>query len=295
MPVYRLFSSIQAAWQAIEQVDHAHNYAGTGQTWGVPVEHPYKDEALVRYRPEMLNADAQTAFAGTQEIDLEEAARREYYIGPFPGRFGKSRAKLEEAQILFDALLEERSRPHQPVVRALFFAFLSTLYALRESMKKVSMAKGEPLRSWWKERQAELDKSGELLQYLLFVVNRDKHNASGYLQYQSRIYRSYYKSAEVPPGTASIRESSEGQLAYVYPDTPKFRRIPIGTVEGEFFVQLVGAPALHLGQQVAGGDMFIACKTALEYFEQVVFDAEVLEKRRFDADKQARELASGAA
>ncbi len=257
MPVYRLFSSIQAAWQAIEQVDHAHNYAGTGQTWGVPVEHPYKDEALVRYRPEMLNADAQTAFAGTQEIDLEEAARREYYIGPFPGRFGKSRAKLEEAQILFDALLEERSRPHQPVVRALFFAFLSTLYALRESMKKVSMAKGEPLRSWWKERQAELDKSGELLQYLLFVVNRDKHNASGYLQYQSRIYRSYYKSAEVPPGTASIRESSEGQLAYVYPDTPKFRRIPIGTVEGEFFVQLVGAPALHLGQQVAGGDMFI--------------------------------------
>ncbi len=108
MPVYRYFKSIQAARDAIVKIDLAMHYAGAGQTWGVPIEHPHRDEALVRYRPEMLNSDALVVFDGTEEIDLQEAAEREFYIGPFPGRFGKSRAKLEEAQLLFDALLQQR-------------------------------------------------------------------------------------------------------------------------------------------------------------------------------------------
>ena len=280
MPVFRLFKSIQAAREAIANIDVAMKYPGTGQTWGVPVEHPYKDEALVRYRPEMLTPEALTTFDGTEEIDLADAAKREFYIGPFPGRFGKSRAKLEEAQLLFDALLQQHSRPSQPVVRALFFGFLSTLYALRESLKKVCMAKGDPLRAWWKQRQVELDKDGELLQYLLFVVNRDKHNASGYIHYEARLTKVHYSKNEVPSGTAEVRQSAEGLLAYVNPGTPKFRRIPFGTAEGQFTVSLVGAPASHLGNPVAGSDLFVASSAALEYFEQAVYEAERLEEQR---------------
>lgn len=286
MSVYRFFKSIQAAREAIEKIDLAMNYMGTGQTWGAPIEHPYRDEALVRYRPEMLNPQAQVAFEGTEEIDLQEAAKCEFYIGPFPGRFGKSRAKLEEAQLLFDALLRQRERPNQPIVRALFFGFLSTLYALRESLKKVCMAKGDPLRSWWKQRQVELNKSGDLLQYLLFVVNRDKHNASGYIHYEAKVFKVHYKQHEVPAGTAEVRQSAEGLLAYVHPGTPKFRRIPFGTVEGQFTVQLVGTPGTHLGKPVARSDLFAASAMALEYFEQAVFDAENLEQHRLQEGSQ---------
>lgn len=287
MPVYRLFKSLQAAREAVAKIDDAMKYAGTGQTWGAPSEHPYRDEALVRFRPEMLNPEASTAFDGTEEVDLTEAARREFYIGPFPGRFGKTRSKLEEAQLLFDALLEQRSHPNQPVVRSLFFGFLSTLYALRESLKKVCMAKGDPLRSWWKERQIELDKNGELLPYLLFVVNRDKHNASGYIHYEARVTKVHYAKNEVPAGTAEVRQSAEGLLALVYPGTPKFRRIPFGTVQGQFTVSLIGAPSSHLGKPITGGDLFVASAAALEYFEQAVFDAERLEAQRITEAGQA--------
>lgn len=280
MPVYRFFKSIPAAREAVAMIDRAMNYAGTGQSWGVPIEHPYRDGALVRYRPEMLNPEALAAFDGTEDVDLLEAAKREFYIGPFAGRFGKSRAKLEEAQLLLDALLQQRSRPNQPVVRALFFGFLSTLYALRECLKKVCMAKGKPLRSWWKQRQGELDKNGELLPYLLFVVNRDKHNSSGYIHHEAKVFRVHYEKHEVPPGTAEVRQSAEGLLALVHPGTPKFRRVPFGSVEGQFMVQLVGAPTLHLGTQIAGADLFVASAAALEYFEQAVFEAENLEKQR---------------
>lgn len=286
MPVYRLFKSIPAAREAIAKIDLSMNYTGTGQTWGAAIEHPYRNEALVRYRPEMLNAEALVAFDGTEEINLQEAAKREFYIGPFPDRFGKSRAKLEEAQLLFDALLQQSSRPNQPVVRALFFAFLSTLYALRESLKKVCMAKGEPLRSWWKQRQVELNKNGELLPYLLFVVNRDKHNASGYIHHVAKVFKVHYQEHEVPPGTAEVRQSAEGLLAYVNPGTPKFRRVPFGTVEAQFTVQLVGAPCLHLGKPIAGADLFVASAAALEYFEEAVFQAENLEKQRAKEEVQ---------
>lgn len=111
MPTYRLFSSIKAAREAIVRIDNALNLVGTGQTWGEPVEHPYCDKALIRCRPEMLNEEALAVFDGTEEVDLEEAARRDFYIGPFPGRFGKARAKLEEAQLLFDALCTQRTSP----------------------------------------------------------------------------------------------------------------------------------------------------------------------------------------
>lgn len=287
MPVYRHFKSLQTAQEAIEKIDLAMNHAGTGQTWGVPIEHPYRNEALVRYRPEMLNPNALTAFDGTEEVDLQEAAKRDFYIGPFSGRFGKSRAKLEEAQLLFDALLQQRSHPNQPVVRALFFGFLSTLYALRESLKRVCPAKGDALRSWWKQRQTELDKKGELLQYLLFVVNRDKHNASGYIHHHAKIFNIHYKENEVPTGTVEVLQSAEGLLAIVYPGTPKFRRIPFGSMEGEFTVHLVGAPKFHLGKPVAGNNLFIASAVALEYFEQVVFDAEELELQRLQKGEKA--------
>lgn len=277
MPTYRLFPTIRSAWEAIAQIDRALNYSGTGQTWGKPIEHPYNDAALIRYRPEMLNEEALAAFHGAEEIDLEDAARREFYIGPFPGRFGKARAKLEEAQLLFDALSSQNSRPSAPVVRALFFAFLSTLYALRETLKKVSMARDNSLKPWWRLRQAELEKKGELLQYLLFVVNRDKHNASNYIGYRAHIYGTNIEASQIPAGTAEIRESAEGLLAYVHPNTPKFRRIPVGAVNAEYFISLIGAPNQHLGHTVNGGDLFEAASVALEYFEKTVFDAEVLE------------------
>lgn len=277
MPSYCLFPTISAAWDAIQRIDQALNYEGTGQTWGVPIEHPYSQGALIRYRPEFLNDQALAVFKDVQEIDLAEAARRDFYIGPFPGRFGKARAKLEEAQFLYDALAANRQIPAAPLVRALFFAFLSTLYALRESLKKTSMFKDNSVRTWWLARQAELEKRGELLQYLLLVVNRDKHNASCYINYNAHIYNSHIHPDEVPAGTAQIRLSAEGMLAYVLPNTPKFRRIPVGAMKARYFVTLVDAPAIHLGEPVNGSDLFNASQIALEYFEQTVFDAEQLE------------------
>lgn len=277
MPIYRIFPTIESAWEAIAQIDRALNFSGTGQTWGEPIEHPYKDAALVRYRPEMLNEMALAAFHGTEEIDLEDAARRDFYIGPFPGRFGKVRAKLEEAQLLFDALSSQRSRPIVPVVRALFFSFLSTLYALREILTQVSMARDNSLKPWWRLRHAELKKNGELLQYLLFIANRDKHNASNYIGHRANIYETHIKPSQIPAGTATIRQSAEGLLAYVYPNTPKFRRIPIDGVNAEYFISLIGAPKKHLGNIVNGDDLFEAASVALEYFEKAVFDAEALE------------------
>ena len=276
MPIYRLFQSMPAAWDAIEQINRAMNYQPP-ETWGEPIEHPYSNSALVRYRPELLNEDALAAFVGSEEIDLAEAARRDFYIGPFPGRFGKARAKLEEAQFLHDSLSAHRQMPAAPLVRALFFAFLSTLYALREALKKTSMFKDNELRSWWRLRQAELEQKGELLQYLLLVVNRDKHNASSYIDISAHIYNAQVRNHELPLGTAQIRQSAEGMLAYVYPNTPKFRRIPVGTVDARYFVTLIGAPSSHLGRTVNGSDLFEAAKVALEHFEQLVFDAEQLE------------------
>jgi len=277
MTTYRLFLTLSSAWAAIEKINSALKYDGTMQTWGQPIEHPYSEGALVRYRPEMLNTDALAAFDGTEEINLSEAARLDFYIGPFRGRFGKARAKLEEAQFLFDVLASHKPMPAAPLVRALFFAFLSTLYAVQETLKKVSMSRDNNLRAWWRLRKAELERKGELLQYLLFIVNRDKHNPSSYIGYSAQFYGERTLKSDIPEGTSHVQFSAEGMLAYIYPNTPRFRRIPIGTVNANYFVSLIGAPCKHLGQPVNGSDLFDASKIALEYFEQVVFDAELLE------------------
>lgn len=277
MPIYRLFPTMADAWNAVEKINQALNYEGTAETWGEPIEHPYGHEALIRFRPEFLNERALTVFAGTEEIDLIEATRRDFYIGPFPGRFGKARAKLEEAQFLHDDLSRHRLIPAAPLVRALFFAFLSTLYALKEVLKKTSMFKDNEVRAWWKLRQAELERKGEILQYLIFIVNRDKHNASSYISISAHIYNTQILNGELPNGTAEIRQSAEGMLAYTYPNTSKFRRIPVGTIDSRYSVTLIGAPHEHLGRAVNGSDLFEAAQIALEYFEQLVFDAEQLE------------------
>ncbi len=150
------------------------------------------------------------------------------------------------------------------------------------------MFKDNSVRAWWKLRQAELEQRGELLQYLLFVVNRDKHNASSYISYKAYTYKAQVRDDELPPGTVEIRQSAEGMLAYVHPNTTKFRRIPVGAVDAQYFVTLIGAPANHLGMPVTGSDLFDAAKIALEYFEQIVFDAEQLEASEIEKAKKDR-------
>ncbi len=276
--MYKKFSSYTEAHIANREVCDRLNYIDYSDC----IPHPTKQEALLKYRPDML-IGCEDIFEGIPALTLDEAVAEGWYLGPFQGRLGKTRAKLEEAQHLSDTLESPQIRDNRPVFRALFFAYISALYSLRESLKKVCPVYDGKLKDWWAVRIKELATRGELLSYLLEIGNRDKHNHENFLRYPANITYikiSYQLPPGWPPGKYPVVISGEGNFAMFDVGKKTFRRIPLGLSQGEYKVDLIGAPARHLGVAITDPDVLSLCRLVREYFEEVVFRAEQLELGR---------------
>ncbi|MBV5347912.1 hypothetical protein [Lamprocystis purpurea] len=270
--MYKRIASIREAQLVLDAINRC-----LGESrYAEPIPHPTREDALIIFRPEILG-ECQSYLAAYPTLSDEQVVSEGWYLGPFPGRFGKSRAKLEEAQHLFDYLSDPVTRDNRPVFRSLFFAYLATLYSLKESIQKVCAARDWELKAWWLYRKKELEAKGELLEYLIRIGNRDKHNHENYLRYPARIY-GIQMSNTLPPGWPAgnyrLVMSGEGNFALMDEGKKTFRRIPLGLGSGLYVTELIGVPGKHLGTPIGESNIVTLCRLAKEYFEDILFTAE---------------------
>lgn len=275
MATYKRISTHQEACKIIRQIDEL---LDNGH-YADPVPHPESGEALIKFKPEYLGA-AVKLLEEHQTVSLEEAVKLGWYIGPFKGRFAKARAKLEEAQHLYYTLSIPELSDNRPVFRALFFAYLATLYAICETVEKVCERQGGDHRNWWQEKKQQLKQKGNLLNYFITIGNRDKHNHESYFNYKADVYSINIPTQlpiGYPPGQYPVEISAEGMFAMIAQGTKDFKRAPLGLGTGIYSTELIGAPEYHLGNPIGSKTPTYLCHIALGYFEELVFEAEELE------------------
>ncbi len=274
--MYKKLPSLEEARIALAKI----NECLGGGNYTDPIPHPTKNDVLLKFVPEDLS-ECQDILVKYPTLTADQVGVEGWYIGYFSGRFGKSRAKLEEAQLLYEALADPPVKDNRPVFRALFFAYLSTLYSLQESIQKVCEGRKGTLEEWWQLRSKELKAKNELLFCFNKIGNRDKHNHENFFRYPAKVY-GINISTNLPPGWPSgqyrVIMSGEGNFALFDEGKKTFRRIPLGLGQGQYTIELIGAPARHLGQPIVEYDVVALCRLAREYFEDILFQAEAIEK-----------------
>ena len=224
---------------------------------------PWNDEYLVN---EVALID------GMQTLTLDEAQDEGWAFGYFAGKFSKARIKLEEAQHIRVSLDAFDRKPNYPAYRALFFGLLSSLYAVKEALRRASEKIGKDGLEWWEKKFEEI-KADPLLWLFYDLNNSDKHSISSPLL-RPRMNLYGYKGA-APPG---LIISGEGVFQAVDRGTARERRIFFEGADAAFEVYLDIPELTHKGQNVSSIGLKSQLDLAIAHYEQLVFEA----RRNFD-------------
>jgi len=274
--IYKIIPNIAESKRLIKTIDERLS----PQHYSNPWPHPKGDEALIIYDTRLLGKHNE--IEKYPSLTETEATKKGWYIHWFTGyqwsvgRFAKSRVKLEEAQYLYDLLSDTVLKDNRPLFRSLFFAFLSALYSLSETMKSVCEAQGGELSRFYEPHKKKIRNPKDLIGYLIQVVNRDKHNHENYFRYSATRY------SIIIPNKYTTIVSAEGDFNLIDEGKKTFRRVFLGLGEGRYNMCLLGVPRMHSSLKVDTNDPVKVSGMALDYFEGLLFDAENIEKKRVE-------------
>lgn len=261
-----MFPTTESAQALLNELHLAMQYR---DTWDHPNPHPFDDRALVSWNDQHLEQYTHLV-QGIPNLSREEAIAQGWTFGWMRGAFVHARQKLQEAQLLQEALENFSEYPNFPVYRALFFGFLSATYAIKEATRRTCDRFGPNANAWFEEKFQEI-KSTPLLWCFYQLNNSNKHSPES-IPLKSDMPRMYSVPFGGPPGTTVIT-SNDGVFAIANAGTPRERIHSISEYpEVHWYINLeaheygIISPATPLTSQV------------LNWYEDLVFEA----RTRFD-------------
>lgn len=275
---YAFFKNKAFAEAAIRLIDKAKGFQGT---WAQPHPHPTNHKCLVPIDWSQLQG-CEPYIDGCEIIDIVEAKRRGWEFSAFTGPLARERRKLEDMYFLLDAIVGMYGSPNFPAIRSLTLSFLSAAYALRESL--TSKAESAPYRDslldWWKQRRNELKVRSGLLHSLEQFMHSEKHGGKHHspIDLIPNAAITAFAVDRMPlnadPSTLTI--SDEGAFAFINLNSPRERRVPVGSHEAIYEVTFQSAPQQHLGQSISGASFLELLTMVMEYYAHLVFTARQL-------------------
>lgn len=282
---YILYVSRQECEESLAAINERFNFKpeNVTSTWATPIPHPVDERCLLPYDERSL-VKCEDLINKESIISKATAVKEGWYFGFFNGKFGRERGKLEDVQFIYDAVLSNYGRPNFPATRALILSYLSSCYALRESLRsKINKLDNEELSSWWKDRQKELSKKGELLFSFEQMMNNEKHggplaNQHSSVSLKPRAYKSSLIVTSYPAGADpnTLRDSAEGAFMTAFVGTPRERRFPVGLHEARYEIVVENAPNKHLGKELTNSSLLNLLELIRIYYEDLVFTAELI-------------------
>lgn len=258
---YLAFPSVESAKAFLDQLHSAMQHR---EIWAEPNAHPFEDRAVVPWNDVYL-AQHSHLLEGVEQISLEQARERGFIFGRLKGPFAHARAKLEEAQLLQEALAGATPLPNFPVYRTLFFGFLSATYALKEALRQSCKRLGGGAEAWFEEQFQRL-KADPLIWAFYQMNNENKHQPDD-LPLRSYLQMRGLRVSGGPQG-ARVVMSNEGILGIVNEGTGRERVVALAgsaDVNWQVVIEMpdrgIGGPATPLAEQV------------LRFYEAMVFEA----------------------
>ncbi len=258
---YLLFASAEGANDFLDRLHAAMQYR---ESWAEPNVHPLDIRAVVPWNDGYL-AQYSHLLEGIEQTSLDLARGQGFVFGRLKGPFAHARAKLEEAQLLEEALTSATSLPNFPVYRALFFGFLSATYALKEALRQSCRRLGNEAEAWF-EGQFQRLKADPVV-WAFYQMNNDNKHQPDDLPLRSYLQMHSLRVSGSPKG-ARVVMSNEGVIGILHEGTARERVAAlVGAADVNWQVVLempdrgVGGPATPMAGQV------------LNFYEQLVFEA----------------------
>lgn len=187
--------------------------------------------------------------------------------------FERSMAKIGEVEQFIEQM---GNAVDTQLFRSQFNACLSALrsitFALQSEDKHVS-----GFEDWYGVKQSEM-RGDELLRFIHDSRNADVHQGRHSLKFTgAEIGMFETDKAGPPPADNSVMVIGiEGPYWIVDHGTPNERRVPIRQGGNwTIHVAIENPPKTHLGHALTQTNPITLCRTALEYFHQLVIDARV--------------------
>ncbi len=202
---------------------------------------------------------------GFEQMSLEQARDQGFTFGRLKGPFAHARAKLEEAQLLQEALTAATPLPNFPVYRALFFGFLSATYALKEAIRQSCTRLGGEADAWFEEQFQRL-KVDPLVWAFYQMNNHNKHQPDD-LPLRSCLQMRAIRISGGPQGVRVVM-SNEGILGILHEGTGRERVVALaGLADVDWQV------VLEMPDRGIGGAATPLTEQVLRFYEVLVFEA----------------------
>lgn len=258
---YLTFASAEEASLFLGRLHAAMQYR---EIWAEPNIHPFEGRAIVPWNDGYL-AQYSHLLEGVEPISLEQAREQGFTFGRLKGPFSHARAKLEEAQLLHEALTSATTLPNFPAYRALFFGFLSATYALKEALRQSCKRLGSETEGWFEEQFQRL--KADPLVWAFYQMNNDNKHQPDDLPLRSYLET---RALQVFGGHKGARVvmSNEGILGIVHEGTYRERVV---TMAGS--ADLSWRVVLEMPDRGISGSATALAEQVLRFYEALVFEA----------------------
>ena len=266
---YLVFSSTAAASNFLDQLQAAMRHR---EVWGSVNEHPFDKRAIVPWSDHYL-AQYGHLIEDIEQISQEQAEQQGFLFGRLKGPFAHARAKLEEAQLLQQALEHASLIPNFPVYRALFIGFLSATFALKEALRKSCKILGGDAEDWF-ENQFQLLKEDPVV-WAFFQLNNTIKHSHDELPLRSSLQMHSLRTTSGPPSLQLVT-SDEGVIGILDANTSKERVISLANVADVSWQVNINMPNCGIS-----GPLKPMTEHVLRFYELLVFEA----RRTFGVEK----------
>lgn len=237
----------------------------SGDRWAEPITHPFRKTRLVPWNEEFLQ-DYAEIIEGHPRLTLDQAMKSGFNLGYHRGKFAQSDRKIEEARFTLEMLPLALEAANFPACRALFYAVQSSLYSMREALKKTCIRISPEGNCWCTSAFMSIKKNEPFIDMLNVDYNRDKHNeSSGILIPNLKLYS--YK------GAAPDYISGEGVFSVEGRDTDRQRRVFHPAVECMMSIRIDFQPISVSGEDLGTLNIVQQLFRVVNFYEDLIFDA----------------------
>lgn len=245
-------------------LDRLHTAMQHREVWAEVNVHPFDRRAVIPWNDDYL-ARYSHLTEGIETVSQEQAEQQGFLFGRLKGPFAHARAKLEEAQLLQEALMDASNLPNFPVYRSIFFGFLSATYALKEALRKSCKRLGNEADTWFEDQFSRL-KSDPVVWAFFKLNNANKHEPDE-LPLRSYLQMRNMRVSGGPPGVQLVI-SNEGLIGILNAGTSQERVVSLAGVADVIWQVVINMPIHGIS-----GPATPMTEHVLKFYEQLVFEA----------------------